>query len=338
MLSLFTVNQKEELTAFRTGETKVGEKVQVLSSLDDLEKPGAHFVLLGLKEDIGIRANLGQGGAATAWDYVLPALLNVQENRFFSGSDLCIAGSLEFNELMEQSQNLNPGHASDLKKLRELTAEVDKQLSALVEKIVKAGKVPVLVGGGHNNAFGNIAGSSKALGKKLSVLNIDPHTDYRSLEGRHSGNGFRYARSENYLDKYAVFGLHEGYNGESVLRDFEADAHLAYLTYEDLLTQTWEEKDRHFKNLLQWLGLSPSGLELDLDALSHFPVSALNPSGFSLPEVRHFIRTASALKQPLYFHICEGSPGRASHENERQLLGKSIAYLITDFIKSYYIT
>ncbi|MGB0175745.1 MAG: formimidoylglutamase [Owenweeksia sp.] len=336
MLSLFSSDQKERLTATRKGETKIGEKVQLLLSLDDLESTNARFVLLGFKEDIGIRANLGKGGAANAWDYALPALLNIQENRFFSGSELCIAGSLDFNDLMEQAMNLNPAQEQDLKKLRDLTVEVDEQVSALVEKIVSAGKIPILIGGGHNNAYGNIKGTSKAIGKALNALNIDPHTDYRSLEGRHSGNGFRYAHSDGSLGKYAVFGLHEDYNGEAVLQDFDKDERLTYLTYESLLTQTFEERDRHFKNTLQWLSEAPMGLELDLDALSFFPVSALNPSGFSLPEMRHFIRTASALIQPRYFHICEGSPGRAAHENDRQLLGKSIAYLVTDFIKSYY--
>ena len=335
MLNLFSANQRDALTATRKGETKAGEKITLLSSLEELGNISSPFVLIGLKEDIGIRANLGQAGAANAWDYALPSLLNVQENRFFSGSNLCIAGSLDFSDLMQEAANLKPTNDKELERLRELTAEMDEIVSAVVEKVVSSGKTPILIGGGHNNAFGNIKGTSQALSRPLNILNIDPHTDYRAEEGRHSGNGFRYARSGKFMERYAVFGLHEGYNSENVLKEFDHNPELNYLTYESLLTQTFEEKDRHFKNVLQWLGTGPAGLELDLDALSYFPVSALNPSGFTLTEVRHYIRTASALKQPAYFHICEGSPGRAHSENERQLLGKSIAYLITDFIKSY---
>ena len=35
----------------------------------------------------------------------------------------------------------------------------------LVNQIVRAGKIPVIIGGGHNNAYGNIKGSALALGK-----------------------------------------------------------------------------------------------------------------------------------------------------------------------------
>ncbi|MDZ7846688.1 MAG: hypothetical protein U5L96_07915 [Owenweeksia sp.] len=76
-------------------------------------------------------------------------------------------------------------------------------------------------------------------------------------------------------------------------------------------------------------------MELDLDCLTRFPVSALNPSGFSLVEVRQMVRSSAALRAPYYLHLCEGSPGRASHPTEVALLGKSMAYLITDFIKTH---
>ncbi len=335
MIQLFTEKERNRFTAVRAGETKAGEMIRLLPSLDELGKTEAPFVLMGFKEDIGIRANLGKAGASNAWDYSIAALLNVQHNRFFDASKLCVAGVLEPTDLIEAAGKLNPSNLNDLQKLRELTAEVDQIVSSLVKKVVSHGKIPIMIGGGHNNAYGNISGSAQALQQKIDVLNIDPHTDYRAAEGRHSGNGFRYARQKDYLGKYFVFGLHEGYNGETILKEFDNDAQLSYSTFEELLTATFEEKDRYFKNSLQWLGNGAIGLELDMDSITRFPVSALNPSGFTLNQIRHYVRTASSLVRPVYFHICEGSPGQAHGENERLLLGKSIAYLITDFIKSY---
>ncbi|MGV3546992.1 MAG: arginase, partial [Pedobacter sp.] len=55
----------------RDGETKLGERVQRIEQLSDLENSTAKFVLLGIPEDIGVRANYGIGGAQTAWN---PAL------------------------------------------------------------------------------------------------------------------------------------------------------------------------------------------------------------------------------------------------------------------------
>ena len=69
----------------------------------------------------------------------------------------------------------------------------------LLKIIIKAKKIPIIVGGGHNNAYGIIKGSALALNKKINVLNIDAHADFRPLEGRHSGNGFSYAFHEGFI-------------------------------------------------------------------------------------------------------------------------------------------
>lgn len=334
-LRLTTPEELRKLTATRAGETKLGERAGTLENLKGLADHPARFVLLGIREDIGIRANLGTGGATDCWDYTLPALLNVQSNRYFDGEHLLILGTLEFEDLLEEAKSLDAQNDQDLKRLRELSAEIDKAVAELVEKIAVDGKIPIIIGGGHNNAYGNITGCSRGLGKALSVLNIDPHADFRALEGRHSGNGFSYVWEEKSLQRYAVWGLHEGYNSEGMLQRFAEEPGLTYFSFESLLAMTEDERQQRFYDLLNWLGQEmPTGLELDLDALTRFPVSALNPSGFGLVEVRKLIRAATAIKKPVYFHLCEGSPGRAVNEQEKQLLGKSIAYLVSDFIKS----
>lgn len=334
-LSLFTEEQLQANTATRAGETKLGETVQLVSSLDNLSQNSARFVVFGIKEDIGIRANLGIGGATNCWDIAIKALLNVQSNAFLNGSEIAILGHLGFEDLLAAAKDLNASNADDLKKLRELTARIDSHVSDTVEAIVKAGKVPIVIGGGHNNSYGNISGTSKALDKAINVLNIDPHTDFRDMEGRHSGNGFSYARHEGYLNKYAVYGLHEGYNGKSIIEQFQQDARLTFRTFEGLLSKTDSERNHIFMDILNWCGHDALGLELDLDAITKFPVSALNPSGFTLNEVRTMVRATAGLRAPAYFHICEGSPGRASSQQEKDMLAKSIAYLVTDFVKGY---
>ncbi len=333
-LKLMTREQLAAIIATRKGETKLGERAQLISNLKELKNSPARFVLLGIKEDIGIRANLGKGGATNCWDWAIKAIVNVQSNSFLDGSEILVLGALEFESLLKQAEKLDPSKPEDLAKLRELTAVVDKHVVEIIQIIVVAGKIPIIIGGGHNNSYGNITGTAKALGEKLNVLNIDPHTDYRALEGRHSGNGFSYAREGGHFDKYAVYGLHEGYNSKSIIEAFQKDPNLTFQTFEGLLNLRENEKYQHFMNILNWLEASPIGLELDLDSITHFPVSALNPSGFSLTEVRSMIRATAGLKDVRYFHVCEGSPGRAANDMEREMLGKSVAYLVTDFVKS----
>ncbi len=334
-MHFLTRNDLEEKTATRQGEIKLGQVVETITSWNDLSNKDAHFVVLGICEDIGIRANLGIGSASHSWDLALKALLNTQSNRYLKGEDILIAGKLTFEELLNAAKGLDSKNPNDLAQLRNFTSKIDEEVEYAIHQIVKAGKVPIIIGGGHNNAYGNICGTSNALAAPINVLNIDPHTDFRALEGRHSGNGFSYAKEAGKLDRYAVYGLHEGYNAADILEEFYKKKNLFSQSFESLLWANNKERDAHFKNVLNWLSSERIGLELDMDSITHFPVSAANPSGFTLNEIRNMIRAAAALKSPYYFHICEGSPDRTCSEMQKDMLGKSIAYLITDFVKTF---
>lgn len=335
MLSYYQTEAVLKMTQKRAGETKIGETIHVLENLNTLANCPAQFVLLGIEEDIGVRANLGRSGAHQAWRYFLPAFLNLQDNHFLLGKNIALAGRLAFADLMRSAERLEASSPSDLEQLRALTAEVDEVVTATVANIFKAGKTPIVIGGGHNNAYGIISGSYQMRKKPLSVLNIDPHADYRALEGRHSGNGFSYAHAKKMISQYAVFGLHESYNSAATMSQFHEQANLYYLSFDELLTFSTVERDRLFKDVLHWLGTEPIGLELDLDAISNFPASALNASGFSMRQARLMIKTAAALKQPLYFHLAEAAPALAPSDESKMYIGKSLSYLVSDFIKSW---
>ena len=61
----------DQFTSKRPGETKLGEVMQVLGEGAELASSTAHFVVFGVPEDLGPRANLGRGGATSAWTPVL---------------------------------------------------------------------------------------------------------------------------------------------------------------------------------------------------------------------------------------------------------------------------
>lgn len=337
-LKLLTRDQLQAWSKPRAGEQKLAESILLPEGEDlhgILQNSAANFVLLGVKEDIGIRGNLGVPGARNAWDVALKALFAVQSNRYLAGDNILALGALEFEELLEEADGLSVRQDGDVKRFRELCAQVDEVVSATIEAIVRAGKIPIVIGGGHNNSYGNLKGCSQAIGTRVACLNIDPHADYRALEGRHSGNGFSYARHEGHLGRYAIFGLHESYNSEAMLHQLSNDREISFQSFEGLLALNSIEFQQRFKNLLQWCGQGPFGLELDMDTTTNFPVSALNPSGFTLNQLRVLVSAAAALKAPHYFHICEASPDRCATSQEQQLMGKSIAFLITDFVKNF---
>ncbi|MCE3259426.1 MAG: arginase family hydrolase, arginase/agmainase/formiminoglutamate hydrolase [Bacteroidetes bacterium] len=323
------------LTRKRSGEEKIGEKVQFISGNweADLKKSSAKFVILGIAEDIGVRANYGRGGANTAYRPALDSFLSQQSNDFMNAGDICILGEIEVDDLMEKTAKITGKTKSEIDQLRGLVSQVDQRVSEVIQQIISAGKIPVIVGGGHNNAYGNIKGASMALNKKINVINCDPHLDFRPLEGRHSGNGFSYAYKDGFVNKYSVFAMHEQYNNRAALEQFKNDPqHLFYTTYESVFVR----EETEFKTaLMQNIGFvkgEACGVEIDLDAITNVPSSAKTSSGISPIQARQYIHQCSKAVKPLYLHIAEGAPVLA-HIKADNKTGKLISYLMTDFIK-----
>jgi formiminoglutamase len=129
------------------------------------------------------------------------ALLNAQANRYTNPENVILLGEVMCGDFMKKSSNIDKEDPNYLPKLGDLVSAIDKVVTEVVQRIVEAGKIPVIIGGGHNNAYGNIKGASLALKKPLNVLNIDAHTDLRKTDHRHSGNGFSFARKGEFFRK-----------------------------------------------------------------------------------------------------------------------------------------
>jgi len=322
-------------TRKRSGEIKIGEKVSIVSTnwREDLEKLHCKFVLVGIPEDIGVRANYGRGGANTAFKPALESFLSQQSNQFCSGESVCILGEVMVDDLMEKAEKLNGKTKNEIDQLRTLTSEIDKRVSEVIQQIGASGKIPVIIGGGHNNSYGNIKGTSIALNKKINVINCDPHLDFRPLEGRHSGNGFSYAFEEGFINRYSVFAMHEQYNNSSALEKFrDIPEQLYYNTYESVFVREELEYKTALKQSIGFAKNEACGIEIDLDAITNVPSSAKTSSGISPVQARQFVYQSAKDLEALYLHIAEGAPV-LSHIKADNKTGKLIAYLITDFIK-----
>ncbi|SHG75778.1 formimidoylglutamase [Pedobacter caeni] len=318
-LNIYGKDEIMALTSQREGETKLGEKVQVISALDQLKSSPARFVLLGIPEDIGVRANHGIGGTATAWQPALKAILNTQSTSFLTGQELLVLGHFSFPDPAE----------TDIKSLEDAVVQIDEQVYPVIREIVEAGKVPIVIGGGHNNAYPMIKGLSLALQQAVDVLNIDAHADLRPPAGRHSGNGFSYALKNGFLKNYAIFGLHQNYNNTAILDLIAENPNIQAIFFDDLLKNNIpvvEQLQPLLKNLAPEIGL-----EIDLDCVENLLSSAFTPSGFNINDVRRIILSSG--KKIAYMHLCEGA---VMLQDGRQSAGtaKAIAYLITDFIKA----
>lgn len=324
------------LTRKRQGEEKIGELVDCVQSdwLKNLKASKAKFVVVGIPEDIGVRANYGRAGAATAFKPALESFLSQQHNVYLNAQCIFVLGEVFVDDLMASAAVLNVKQKSDLLAMRNLVSLIDARVTAVVEEIVRLKKIPIVIGGGHNNAYGLIKGSSAALAQKIAVINCDAHLDFRAEEGRHSGNAFSCAYEQKILQKYAVLGMHEQYNNQYALNLFKQHAQdLYYSSYESVFIR--EEHTWHAA-LLKAIGFikkEACGIEIDLDAITNVPSSAKTSSGISPVQARQFVHQSALHLNAVYLHIAEGAP-ILSHLKADNKTGKLIAYLMSDFIKA----
>jgi len=334
----FTMNDLAKITNHRSGEIKFGEKMITVpkgaDTISFLKSCEAKYVLLGIPEDIGVRANYGRPGTASAWDSAIKNIANIQHNRFCKGSQIIVLGQVNVCEEMKEVENLDFNDIDDRSKLSQLVERIDKDVSHIIFNIIKAGKTPIIIGGGHNNSYGNIKGAALAKGKPINAINFDAHSDFRILEGRHSGNGFSYAYEQGFLKKYFVFGLHENYTSKSVLDIIKkTEDRVRYNTYDSINIRKEKEFNQEMNTALAFIETDFFGIEIDLDAIPNIASSAMTLSGFSVEQLRHFISFFGKNKNASYIHICEGAPD-LDEEKNKHLIGKLIGYLVTDFIKA----
>lgn len=330
VLKIYSEKDISSVLKRRAGETKFGEKISFVENLDDLNNHPSKYVLLGIPEDIGVRANYGNAGTSKAWEAALGALLNIQYNYLTNAENLILLGEIDCDDQMKQAEVLMNSEGQNIKELGELVSQIDKKVAQVIEQIIAAGKFPIVIGGGHNNSYGNIKGASKGLKKKVNCINFDAHTDFRSLEHRHSGNGFSYAFNEGYLDKYFIFGLHRNYTSEAVFKTMKENSErIDFNLFEDISVKQTLSLSKAMKEAEHFCCDKNFGIELDMDTIEMMGSSALTPSGFSVTEARTFVSHFSKNTQACYLHICEGAPSLGIFPNQ---VGKTIAYLVSDAI------
>lgn len=332
------------LTVLRRYETKLGERLQCVASESAfesfLQSTKAKYIVVGIPEDIGIRANNGVPGADTAWIPFLQAFLNIQSNDFLFGEEIALLGHFDFGDLQYVIDKNARNEEEKLEAYRHAVNTIDDEVEMLIKTVTGAKKIPVVIGGGHNNAYPLIKGAAKGWYKagtvplaQINCINLDAHSDYRPIEGRHSGNAFRYAEEDGYLQKYCVVGLHENYLQQNVWVDIVNNPFIDCITFEDIFIH---EKRTFLQAVSHATGFTEDtlcGIEVDLDSIQQTLSSAASPVGVSPVHARQFVSFAGLDSKPAYLHICEGATRLADGRADAST-GKLISYLVSDFIKA----
>jgi formiminoglutamase len=301
--------------SLRSGETKTGQRMKTMDNVGDSK---IQFVVLGISEDIGPQTNGGFTGSKNGFDSFLSYFVNVQSNAFLNGDSILILGHIEsLVEFKNKEQGIT------------LINELDEFVEEVLSPFVSKNYIPIVIGGGHNNAFPIIKTISKWLEKPIQVVNLDSHADFRALEGRHSGNPFSYAYSQNWMDRYAVMGLHQSYNSQYLLDELNSK-NFTHTFWDDYVSGA-VSFDQDLQRIANDIQNNNFGLELDMDSIAYMPASAYSPSGLSIEQARKYILTMAKSKWVNYLHLPEAAP---KSERDFVEVGKALSYLATDFIKA----
>lgn len=274
------------LPATAPGDPRVGQLLG--TGLAPGERPAA--VLVGFPSDEGVRRNGGRPGAAEGPGAIRRALYRMTPD----------PGDFERHvALLARTVD-----AGDLATGSDLEAD-QEELGRLLAPWLAQGTFVLLLGGGHETAFGHFLAYAGA-GQSVEILNLDAHPDVREpKEGKgHSGSPFRQAllHPSGACRRYRVAGLAP----QSVARD-----HLAWL--EARGGRGWMASDLDAERLAGLLaGLSrPAICTFDLDAIdqAHAPgVSAPAARGLAPGPWLEAAFLAGASQAVTSADLCELSP------------------------------
>jgi len=247
-------------------------------------------VILGFGSDEGVRRNKGRVGAAAAPAAIRAALGPLA---FRPGRDVLDAGDITVRDGSLEAGQARAGQA--------------------ISRIIDAGQLPVVLGGGHETAFASylgVAGSAAVRnGLTMGVLNLDAHFDLRDEPVPSSGTPFlQMARAEAAAGRelrYAVVGISEPNNTRALFRTAE-ELSVDYLLDEDCTAEAAQSFVAEFLAQVDALYLT---IDLDVLPASVAPgVSAPAAYGVPLPVISAVCRQVAASGKLLHLDVAELNP------------------------------
>jgi formiminoglutamase len=209
---------------------------------------------------------------------------------------------------------------------------IDEAVEGLVKAIVVAGKIPIVIGGGHNNAYPCLKGAAKGLHQaglvplpQINCINLAPNAGYQPEEGRHSGNPYRYADEDGFLQKYCAVGIQEDSLQQNVWMDIVNNPFMDCITFEDIFVRGKRSFVQAVEHAVGFTDDSYTGIDLNMRVVQQMGVpDSLPHGGIAVSHARQYVTIAGNVAKPAYLHISEA--GEQS--------GKLLAHLVTDFVKA----
>lgn len=248
--------------------------------------------LIGFAVDQGVRRNHGRPGAAEGPHALRRALANIPvlgEPAVFDAGDItCIDDDLE-------------------------TAQT--RLAERIADVAAQGSLPLVLGGGHEVAWGSFQGITRhrPRGERLLIVNLDAHFDLRAAAVGSSGTPFlqiqQWCQANGQAFAYQVFGISRFANTHALFERANALG-VGYLCDEHLQTPSaLEQACHHLRQALDAAHTVYLTICLDVLPGDLAPgVSAPAPLGVPLAHVEMLIDEVLASRKLIHADIAELNP------------------------------
>lgn len=228
------------------------------------------FTIFGYACDEGVRRNQGRIGAFEGPDAIrkvlakMPNHLDYDTALIDAGSLSCEDGKLEI---------------------------IQEKLANKVTQLLQQNNFPILLGGGHDIAYGHYNGIKNFLGKDktIGIINFDAHFDLRSNEnGNNSGTPFYQIAEDCKKDgtpfKYICLGIRKDANDFSLFTTAR-ELQVNYIERSDFVIQNMKNITNQISDFIKKVNYVYATIDLDGFSSAYAPgVSASSPMGFA-PDV-----------------------------------------------------
>ncbi|MCK0133944.1 formimidoylglutamase [Arenibacter sp. S6351L] len=255
------------------------------------------WAILGYACDEGVKRNEGRIGAALGPDAIRKQLAKLP-NHLTENVLLLDTGTVDCKD-------------GDLKKTQTV-------LSRTVAQLLKQNAFPILLGGGHDIAYGHYNGIKKYLAtegnnKSIGIINFDAHFDLRSNQtNNNSGTPFYQIAQDCKLDqsnfRYMCFGIREDANSR-ILYDIAKDLGVQYVEKTNFNLLHFNEIKDKITQFTKEVDYIYTTIDLDGFSSAYAPgVSAASPMGFSPEIVLECLKIIIASKKLISLDLAEMNP------------------------------
>lgn len=279
---------------------------------------GRGFCFMGYASDRGVERNLGRPGAARGPETIRDQLSDLPVTftdtvRLFDGGDIRCGGDVERSQ---------------------------ETLADAVARILELGLFPVVLGGGHDLAFGHWCGVRRSLpcSTRLGVVNFDAHLDLRSPDaGANSGTSFAQIaeRCVEWGDElsYLCVGVQRSANTVRLLQRAE-DLGVDVVLAEEIQHAVHDEIEGRIDGFLERVDSIYLTVDADVMSSAFVPgVSAPQPLGLAPQTVLRLVSHVVSRGTTVSFDVAEVSPRFDEDDNSAKVAAVLIGALVEELLQ-----